>query len=282
MAYDVQAACLLLALANLVVRTWRTQLLFHGLGHRVPFTEIATANLAGDAAAALTPMRLGGLPAQVAFFRRVGVRPSVSIPALLVESIVLYPVYGAIAIGLGAWAGQAWIAQLRTAMTDAGDSMRAILAILGVGWGLLYLFRRLAPNRSHAVRESFRDGLRLVRGMSPLAVLGTVPLTVADVATRLALLPLLARDVPGAPGVSVLAVASFAMLYGQIAMPTPGGAGIVDLGMLRGAAGNFGAASTGILFWWRFWTAGAHIGAAVPALWWRVRRASARGAIPAA
>jgi uncharacterized membrane protein YbhN (UPF0104 family) len=271
-ALAVHVGCTSLLVANLVVRTWRTQVIFAGLGRPVPFAEVLTANLTGDTAAALTPLRIGGLPAQIAFFQRIGVPPQVTVPTLLVESLLLYPVYAVLGVALAAVAGQAWLAQLRAIGAGAGRLLTWLGVLFAAGWLLLLVARRAAPRRSRQVGETIAPGLALVRGMGAGPALLTVPLTVLDVLSRIALLPILAAGVAGAPSAGVLALASFAMLYGQIAMPTPGGAGIVELGVLGGAAGDLGANTAGILLWWRAYTAGVHVLLCAPFLWWRLAR----------
>jgi uncharacterized membrane protein YbhN (UPF0104 family) len=267
----VHGGCLGLLLLNLVVRTWRTQVIFGGLGHPVAFSDVATANLAGDAAAALTPLRVGGIPAQVAFFQRIGAPPQVTVPTLLVESILLYPVYAVLGGWLALTAGLEWFALLKTFSTTAGRVLVNLGGVFLLGWLLVLIVRRAAPTRSRMVGRSLQEGITLTRQMGWRVPLLTVPLTVVDVLTRIALLPLLAISVPGAPPADVLAIASFAMLYGQIAMPTPGGAGIVDMGLMGGAAGNLGSGAGDIVFWWRVYTVGVHMLLAAPALWWRLR-----------
>jgi len=266
----VHLACAALAVLNLIVRTWRTQMIFHGLSHRISFFDVATANLAGDTAAALTPMRFGGIPAQVAFFQRIGALPQLSLPVLLVESILLYPVYAVLGAALAVTAGLEWLELLQTAGSTAGRMVRNVGGLIVLGWLLVLIARRAWPGKSRMVGRSMREGMVLVRSMGLGPALLTVPLTVVDVASRIALLPLLALSIPGAPPADVLAIASFAMLYGQIAMPTPGGAGIVDLGLMGGVAGNLGADAGGIVVWWRIYTAGLHIAASLPMLWWRL------------
>jgi uncharacterized membrane protein YbhN (UPF0104 family) len=267
----VHGGCVALLLLNLVVRTWRTQVIFGGLGHPVLFVDVATANLAGDAAAALTPLRVGGLPAQIAFFQRIGAPPQVTVPTLLVESILLYPVYAVLGAWLALTAGLEWLALLKSFSTTAGRMLGNVAGLFLIGWLLVLIVRRAAPTRSRMVGRSMKEGLALARGMGWRVPLLTVPLTVVDVLTRIALLPLLALTVPNAPPADVLAIASFAMLYGQIAMPTPGGAGIVDMGLMGGAAGNLGSGAGDIVFWWRVYTVGGHMLLAGPALWWRLR-----------
>lgn len=266
----IHATCLGLTLLNLVVRTWRTQLIFVGLGQPVPFADVATANLAGDTAAALTPMRFGGIPAQVAFFQRVGTRPNLSVPTLLVESILLYPAYAACVAVLALSAGLEWFQLVESAVASAGRALQAVFGACVLGWLLLLIVRRAAPHRTRAVGQSLRGGLAMVRRMRRAPALLTLPLTVIDVATRVALLPVLSLNVPGAPPADVLALASFALLYGQLLMPTPGGAGLVEYGMLGGAAGDLGDGAGAITFWWRVYTAGLHMAACAPMIWWRL------------
>lgn len=268
--FFIHATCVALVAVNLVARTLRTQVIFRGLGERVRFADVATANLAGDTAAALTPMRVGGLPAQVAFFQRIGTTPQVSVPVLLVESVLLYPMLAVVGGALALAAGLEWFDLLKSAGSTAGRVVQTIGGLFVVGWLLVLIARRAAPGKSRMLSRSLREGAELARSMGWAAALLTIPLTIVDVASRLALLPLLAINVAGAPPADVLAMASFAMLYGQIAMPTPGGAGIVDLGLMGGAAGNLGLEAGSIVMWWRVYTAGIHMLLCVPALMWRL------------
>lgn len=266
----VHLSCVALVIVNLAVRTWRTQVIFRGLSHQVSFFDVAAANLAGDTAASLTPMRFGGIPAQVAFFQRIGAPPQLSLPVLLVESILLYPVYAVMGVALAISAGLEWLELLQSAGSTAGRLARNLGGLFLLGWLIVLIARRAAPGKSRMVGRSMHEGITLVRGMGMGPALLTMPLTVIDVASRIALLPLLALSIPSAPPADVLAIASFAMLYGQIAMPTPSGAGIVDLGLMGGVAGNLGTDAGGIVLWWRVYTAGLHIAACLPALWWRL------------
>ncbi|MBA2626785.1 MAG: hypothetical protein H0U85_02160 [Gemmatimonadales bacterium] len=49
---------------------------------------------------------------------------------------------------------------------------------------------------------------------------------------------------------------SFALLYVQLLLPTPSGAGAVELGFLGGAAGELGKGEGALLVAWRFYTNG--------------------------
>ena len=61
---------------------------------------------------------------------------------------------------------------------------------------------------------------------------------------------------PSPPAMGPLALGSFALLYSQLVLPTPSGAGAVELGFLGGAAGDLGSGEGWLLLAWRFYTNG--------------------------
>jgi uncharacterized membrane protein YbhN (UPF0104 family) len=61
---------------------------------------------------------------------------------------------------------------------------------------------------------------------------------------------------PGPPAPGPVIFGSFALLYSQMVLPTPSGAGVVELGFLGGAAGELGDGQGWILLAWRFYTNG--------------------------
>ncbi len=94
------------------------------------------------------------------------------------------------------------------------------------------------------------------RRMPAWPLVASVPLSFINVATRVAILPVLALTLPHPPAMGPLAVGSFALLYSQLVLPTPSGAGAVELGFLGGAAGDLGGAEGWLLVAWRFYTNG--------------------------
>jgi uncharacterized membrane protein YbhN (UPF0104 family) len=119
---------------------------------------------------------------------------------------------------------------------------------------LLALAHRVT-RRSPAVRgPGLRAELRLLRALPPAVVAAALPLGALQVAARVAVLPVLAAAVPGAPSVDVTAVGSFALLYGQLVSPSPSGAGVVEYLGLHGVAGQLGAAAPWVLLWWRVYS----------------------------
>src|SRR5206468_2307690 len=79
-------------------------------------------------------------------------------------------------------------------------------------------------------------------------------LTAVSMALRIAILPVLVAGQPGlATGAMVLG--SFTLLFGQLALPTPAGAGAVELGFVGGFAGTLSAAALAtLLVAWRVYT----------------------------
>ena len=53
-----------------------------------------------------------------------------------------------------------------------------------------------------------------------------------------------------------MTLGSFALLYSQLVLPTPSGAGAVELGFLGGAAGDLGDSQGWLLLAWRLYTNG--------------------------
>jgi uncharacterized membrane protein YbhN (UPF0104 family) len=87
----------------------------------------------------------------------------------------------------------------------------------------------------------------------------SVPLTLVNVAARVAMLPVLALTLDAHPPLGAVAMGSFALLYSQLILPTPAGAGAVELGFLGGAAGELGANDALLLLAWRFYTTGVGV-----------------------
>jgi uncharacterized membrane protein YbhN (UPF0104 family) len=116
----------------------------------------------------------------------------------------------------------------------------------------------------------------------PLIV--SLPLSVIAMATRIAILPVLALTLSSPPAAGPLIFGSFALLYSQMVLPTPSGAGVVELGFLGGAAGELGAGEGWILLAWRFYTNGIGV---LLGVWfaasiygWPVLRRLVRGKVP--
>ena len=90
-------------------------------------------------------------------------------------------------------------------------------------------------------------------------LVASLPLSFLNVATRTAILPVLALTLPSPPEMGPMFLGSFALLYSQLVLPTPSGAGAVELGFLGGAAGDLGERAGWLLLAWRFYTNGVGV-----------------------
>ena len=76
---------LLLLTLDCITRVWRIQLATWAAGGTVSFADALRLNLYGEAAATLTPNRLGGEPARFLGMTWSGIRPVTALVALGVE-----------------------------------------------------------------------------------------------------------------------------------------------------------------------------------------------------
>jgi uncharacterized membrane protein YbhN (UPF0104 family) len=276
-------AALALVAADVVVRAVRIRLL-------VPHSSLSlwraiTINAYGDAASAITPGRLGGDPARFWGFRRAGIDTPRALAGLGVEALIDWVLLGVATVGLGLIFAETAAGGLRRLVALAtGPEARllvvAVLVLVAASAAAVRWYRRRSPPGagSHlSLRATWQCARQL--GWRTLAI--AAALTAISMVARTAILPVLVAGHSGLATGAVI-VGSFALLYGQLALPTPAGAGGVELGFVGGFAG---ALSTGelatLLIVWRIYTLilGAALGALLFARaapggwgWWRRRR----------
>ena len=278
---EAHVICVSLVAIDLVARAWRIQWIVQGLGHRLGFRDAFILNAFGDAACALTPLRIGGEPARLAGMLRSKVPAVAAFVAISLEVLAAWPVV-IVAAGWLIWRySPEWWAtagpRLSRALVESWPWLVVVIAVSVVAW--IYA-RRVAP-ASHQLRRPIRR-VQVYWRRIPIGVLvASVPMSFLNLATRVAILPVLALTLPDAPAPGPLAVGSFALLYSQLVLPTPSGAGAVELGFVSGAAGDLGRAEGWILLLWRFYTNGIGVvlGVAFAArlYGWRAVTALARG-----
>ncbi len=257
---EAHLLCLALVAVDFIARAWRIQWIVEALGHRLSFKDSFVLNAFGDAACALTPLRLGGEPARLAGMLRYRVPAVAAFVAISIEVLAAWPVVIA-AAGWLVWryAPDWWATagpRLGTAVVESWPWLAAVV----VASVLAYLYaRRIASPSAHQIRRPIRRVLVYWRRIPAGVLLATVPLSFLNLATRVAILPVLALTLPQPPPVGPTAVGSFALLYGQLVLPTPSGAGAVELGFLSGVAGELGPAEGWILLLWRFYTNGVGV-----------------------
>lgn len=273
--------CLALVAADLIVRAWRIQWILKGLEHPVGFGDAFALNAFGDAACALTPLRIGGEPARLAGMLRSRVPATAAFVAISLEVLAAWPVI-IVAAGWMLWSyAPAWWAMAGPRLTQAAEQAWPwvlLVALLSVAaWR--YARGIASPGMRH-VRRPVRRALVYWRRMPTWPLVASVPLTFVNLATRVAILPVLASTLPDAPELGPMLLGSFALLYSQLVLPTPSGAGAVELGFLGGAAGDLGDRSGWLLLAWRIYTNGLGvvlgIGLAAHLYGWPVLRRLAR------
>ncbi|HEX6670052.1 MAG TPA: lysylphosphatidylglycerol synthase domain-containing protein [Gemmatimonadales bacterium] len=252
--------CIALVLIDLLVRAWRIQWIVQGLGHRIGFWDTFVLNAYGDAACALTPLRLGGEPARLAGMLRSRVPATAAFVAISLEVLAAWPVI-LVAAGWLIWRyAPAWWStagpQLATAAQGAWPWVLLVTLLSVAAW---WYARRIASPAVRHVRRPVRRALVYWRRMPLWPLVASLPLTFLNLATRVAILPVLALTLPSPPEIGPLLVGSFGLLYSQLVLPTPSGAGAVELGFLGGAAGDLGGRAGWLLLAWRFYTNGVGV-----------------------
>ena len=256
---EAHLVCAALVGIDLVARAWRIQWIVQGLGHPLRFRDAFVLNAFGDAASALTPLRIGGEPARLAGMLRSRVPAVAAFVAISLEVLAAWPVV-IVAAGWLIWRyAPAWWAtagpRLGSALVESWPWLLVVAVASLLAWGYA---RRFAP-AGHQLRRPIRR-VRVYWRRIPAGVLvASVPMSFLNVATRVAILPVLALTLPTPPEPGPLAVGSFALMYSQLVLPTPSGAGAVELGFVSGAAGDLGRAEGWILLLWRFYSNGVGV-----------------------
>jgi uncharacterized membrane protein YbhN (UPF0104 family) len=253
--------CLGLVAADLLARAWRIQWIVRGLGHRISLWDSFVLNAFGDAACALTPLRIGGEPARLAGMLRSRVPAPAAFVAISLEVLAAWPVI-IVAAGWLAWryAPEWWDEagpRLSAAAESAWPWVLAVVVLSLLAWRSAKL--KVTSPAARQLRRPVRRAMVYWRRMPRWPLVASVPMSFINLATRVAILPVLALTLPSPPPNGPLAVGSFALLYSQLILPTPSGAGAVELGFLGGAAGDLGADEGWLLLAWRFYTNGVGV-----------------------
>ncbi len=250
-----QLAALGLFILDLVVRAIRLQLLLPRT-QRFTLWPSITVNAYGEAAAAVTPGRLGGDPARFLGLRRAGVEVPEALAALGIDRIINWVLVGAAAVLLGvAFAGGgAHAVERLLALTRKPQARLLVAAALVLALVSVALARRYRHRFPARLALPLADAVRRARDLGSPVLAAATALTAVSIVTRVAILPVL---VAGHAGVALSAVVlgSFALLYGQLLLPTPAGAGGVELGFVAGFAGVMSAGElAALLVAWRIYT----------------------------
>ena len=248
-------ACLGLLAVDVVARTWRIQWLLIGTRCHISFLDTLVMNAVGDTAAAATPNRIGGEPARLGGMMLSKVPASAGVVAMGVEAIAMWPVNILTGAGLAfAFAPEWWRGSgpaLERTLRHAWPWVVVMLAAGGAAW---WAIRRYAPAMSHTMRRGTKRAWVYARRMPTWPVVMAAVTTFVSIAARVAVLPVLALTLPHPPPLGAVTFASFTLIFAQIVLPVPSGAGVVELGFLGGAVGDLGAEQKALLFLWRFYS----------------------------
>jgi uncharacterized membrane protein YbhN (UPF0104 family) len=260
---EAHALCAALVAVDLLARAVRIRWILGGLGHRIGFRDAFTLNAVGDAACAVTPMRIGGEPARLGGMLRAGVPGAAAVIAIGLEVLAAWPVT-IVAAGWLAWtfAPAWWTAAGPRLVSGIAGAWPWVVGVAGASALAWCVVRRSdgAAQRGHrSLRRSLRRSLVYLRRIPLRLLLATAPLSLVNLVARVGVLPVLALTLADQPAMGPLWLGSFALLYAQLVLPTPSGAGAVELGFLHGAAGELGPSEASLLLAWRFYTSGVGI-----------------------
>lgn len=245
------ALCAAFVAADLWARGYRMQVMVAGAGSHLRFRDAFTLTAFGDAAAAVTPWRAGGEAARILGARIARVPLAVIIAVISVETFIAY----LLAAGAGAWLtaqfGGEWLALVKGERLRVSPGMVRALTVVA----LLSLFVMVGVpqirDRLVGVVRGLGKARDAVRRLPMSALVWCVALSMIALVARVAVLPVLAWAYADAPP-GAMALVSFTLLHGQIALPTPGGAGPIELAFAEGAVGIDQHAGL-ILGWWRLY-----------------------------
>ena len=247
--------CLGLVAVDYVARTVRMQCFARGVGCRTRFLDIFTLNAAGDAASSLTPLRAGGEPVRFYGLVTAGLSVSDTVAVMAVEGIIEWIGVAVIGTWIG-WhfGGEWWRSVHHTLVPHLQHALPLIALIAVVGLLAWVVAHRFLPHVTVHVGGTVRDALRLAVRMPVWVVAVAFILTAVRILVRVWILVVVMATADMPPELGTVLVGSFALLYGQNFVPTPSGAGAIELGFLGGAAGYAGPDADALLFMWRFYT----------------------------
>ncbi len=251
----VHVACLGLVGADMVARALRIRLLVSRLGERLSFRDALRLNLLGDAAAELTPFRVAGEPSRVAALLQCGVRVDSALLSVAAELALSYAMVALLVVATSWALLPAWWSSVGPALHHAAGRVPR-WALVSVSAAIVVSLR-LVPQRASSLvppLAGIRSSLRTVAGIGSRHLAVAFVLGVFNIVSRVGILWLLVSTLPGVRGAGTILVGSFVLLFGQAFMPTPSGLGVVEMGMLGGAAGSLGHRGVAVLVAWRAYT----------------------------
>ena len=197
---EAHLICCVLVVIDLVTRALRFQWLLAGLRVPVSFRDAFVMTTVGDAAAAITPNRLGAEPARLAAAAFAGVPVTAAVVAVTYELIITAPVTAAAAGWLALIYAPRWWHNARPMLAETVHRTWPVIVVLVVAGIVAWFFlRRAMPKAEHVLRRNTRRAWAYARRMPAWPLLASVPLTLMGLAARVAILPVLALTLPFPP-----------------------------------------------------------------------------------
>jgi len=248
----------------------------------VSLWRAAVVTVCGDAAAAVTPARVGGDPVRFLGFRRSGAPASGVLAAFALEVCADAVIIGATILLLWATMARvgAWPA-FAAGLPHSRGAAAAVVAVVAASVLCAAAAARFGGRAAKAFGLSLREILHRARRHPPRSLAIVLGLSVVSWAARAAVLPALAA---GAPRTTILSLVlgSLALLVVQVFAPTPAGVGAVDLAFLAGFSGRLRSGDVlRLLALWRFYTCALAIlvgGSLLARAAWKRRTRSRGGA----
>jgi len=247
---------LVLVAADIFIRALRVRTLL-GAAWSGTLGSAVAVDAYGDAASAITPARLGGEPARFLALRRSGAPAPAVVAVLATERMVDLGLAALVTLAAAGLLGARGFgdvgAYLARFTSPRVVPWVVVVAVLLVAAGAVAV--RLRHRFPSAAAESLRDAASHLRAIAAPRFLAAIGLTVLSMAARVAILPVL-LSAAGALGDPLTAgVGSFALIYAQLLLPTPSGAGGIELAFVVGLAPHLTPSQvTTLLVAWRVYT----------------------------
>lgn len=266
LALPVRAHMLALAAfaVDLLMRALRVVLLARGIGVPLSLRTSVGAQVAGDAAGAVTPSRVGCDPAKLFVLGRdgvdVGAAAAIMVGEILAEVVLLLAVAGIAAAVLPAGGAAAAGAFSYAVAVIATTSSAILLARTPDRGRAPALWRRVRLSEAQWLRLRATAARFLASGRALLALprrtfLAVAAVTLTHMVARLAVLPLLLIGQVPLSALPALLAWPMLLLYAGALVPVPGGGGAIELGFATTLDDVLSPALlVGALVWWRLYT----------------------------
>jgi uncharacterized protein (TIRG00374 family) len=247
---------------DLLCRGARMVLLASTLGYDVPARTAVVAQLAGEAAAALTPARAGSDAGRMLVLSNAGVRISaggaIVVAEMIFEVAALLLVAGGLMVAIPPTRSALPAVALYVAVvlvTSLGAVLLAARAAKRPGRRLPWL--PLSPSHVVRLRETavaFAAACASLGRLGPARIAAILTISAVHILARLAILPVLLAAADRAIPVGTTVAACLLLMYGGALVPAPGGGGVIEFAFAMTLEGAIGPTVGAALVWWRWYT----------------------------